>query len=86
MVKIWAKIYRDKKIVRDMVYKREGEAFHAENLFSYLTEICESFDIPVPVILESHVENFRQFNNVRITRAHFVERVDFDLIQLEFFE
>ena len=86
MIKIWAKIYRDKKMVRDLVYRNADEKFNPANLFSYLTEICEEFDIPVPMLVSTHIENFRRFNNVRITRAHFVESIDFDVLQLESFE
>ena len=82
MVKIWAKIYRDKKIAKSFIYERP-EPFREEELFSYLTDICETFDIPVPVILSTHARHFVAFNNVRLRASAFVESVDFDYLQLE---
>ena len=82
MVRIWAKIYRDKKIVQSFIYEREAP-FRREDLFSYLTEICERFDAPVPVLLSTHERHFVQFNNLRLRASAFVESVDFDYLQLE---
>ena len=82
MVKIWAKIYRDKKIAKSLIYERP-EPFRTESMFSYLADICEQLDIPVPVLLSTHTRHFSEFNNLRLRASAFVESVDFDCLQLE---
>lgn len=82
MVRIWAKILKNDKIVRDTLYIRETK-FDSAQFFDYLTEICHELDIPTPVVLKSHKKNFSHFNVTKFRTADFVESVPFDLLTLE---
>lgn len=82
MFKIWAKTIKNHKIVKDTVY-RNAEKFDEDEFLRYLTDICYDLDIPTPVILKSHLQNFKLYNIAKFRPEDFVESVSFDLLQLE---
>ncbi len=82
MVRIWAKIMKDHKIVKDCVLEK-AEKFNYAKMFDYLTEICETLDIPTPVLLKTHIFNYAKFNHTRFPASDFIESVDFDMLWIE---
>jgi hypothetical protein len=82
MLKIWAKTVSDDKITRDLMFKR-FEKFIDGNFIDYLIEICYELDIPTPVVLKAHVQNFLKFRTVKFIESDFVEAVDFKQLVLE---
>ncbi len=82
MIKIWAKIYSDNKIIRQCVFER-AEKMDYSLFFEYLSEICSTLDIPTPVIIKTHIFNYAKFNHVKFLPADFIENVDFDKLILE---
>lgn len=81
-MQIWAKIYKDEKIVSHNLYDVEGK-FNIENFENYLTDICAFFDIPRPITLSKHLRHFSDFNICIYTPADFVEYINFDKFTLE---
>lgn len=82
MFRIWAKIIKDEKIRRELVYSRD-EKFTYSQFFTYLSDICEGLDIATPVLLKTHIFNYAKFNRVRFVPRDFAEPVDFDRLVLE---
>ncbi len=82
MFKIWAKTILDHKITADTLY-RNADKFNDDDFLSYMTDICYDLDIPTPVILKSHLQNFKLYNVAKFRKEDFVESVPFDLLQIE---
>lgn len=82
MIRIWAKIMKEGKIVGQSTYERE-EAFTYANFFRYLSEICDGLDVPTPVLLKPHLFQFAKFRHVVFRPADFMEEVPFDRLVLE---
>lgn len=82
MVRIWAKVMNKDKIVKQYVFEKDGEIDYSE-FFSYLREICETLDIPTPVLIKTHLFNYAKYNNVRFKESDFVESIDFEKLVLE---
>lgn len=82
MFKIWAKIIKNGKIIKQLTYERE-EKFTYSQFFNYLADICEGLDIATPVLLKTHVFNYAKFSMVRFIPRDFAEGVDFDKLVLE---
>jgi len=82
MFKIWARVQKGDKILKSVMFARE-EKFTADSFFGYVTEICQLLDIPVPVILESHIQHFVKFNITRFAPSDFIDTVDFGRFILE---
>ena len=82
MFRIWAKVFSEDHIAKQLTYKSE-EKFTYANFFRYLTEICDGLDIPTPVILKTHLFNYAKFRHVVFRRGDFMESVEFDKLVLE---
>lgn len=82
MFKLWAKIIKENKIVKQLTYERD-EKFTYSNFFNYLTDMCEGLDIATPVLLKTHIFNYAKFGMVRFIPRDFAEPVDFDKLVIE---
>ncbi len=82
MIKIWAKTLKDGKIKKQCVYEREGTTDYSA-FFEYVRDICETLDIPTPVLIKTHLFNYAKYNVVRFDKDDFVEKIDFDKLVLE---
>lgn len=82
MFKIWGKIVKDGKIIKQVTYER-ADKFAYSQFFTYLADICEALDVATPVLLKTHIFNYAKFNTVRFIPRDFAEPVDFDKLILE---
>lgn len=82
MIRIWAKLIKNGKIVKQYVYEREGLTDYSM-FFDYVKDICESLDCPTPVLIKTHLFNYAKYNNVRFKADDFVEKINFDKLILE---
>jgi hypothetical protein len=81
-MKIWAKLLDDGKIKKQIVYEKD-ERLTYSRFFDYLTEICQSLDVPTPVLMKTHIFNFAKFNHVRFVARDFIEPLGYDSLFLE---
>ncbi len=82
MVRIWAKVMKKDKIVKQCVFEREGITDYSL-FFDYLRDICQTLDIATPVLIKTHLFNYAKYNVVRFKQDDFVEPIDFDKLVLE---
>lgn len=82
MVRIWAKVMQDHKIIKETIYESE-ETFDIQRLPLYLMEICATLDLSVPVILSKHVRYYYLFNLTKFTIDDFIGESGFDELVLE---
>ena len=82
MFRIWAKVIKDEKIIKQFVYEKT-ETLDYSLFFDYVRDICETLDIPTPVIIKTHLFNYAKYNTLKFTKADFVENVNFDKLVLE---
>ena len=59
------------------------ESMDYSNFYGYLREICENLDVPTPVLIKTHLFNYAKYNSVRFRADDFVEKIDFDKLELE---
>lgn len=83
MIKIWAKVMNKNKIVKHTTFFDNAEKMDYSLFFDYLSQICQSLDIPTPILLKTHIFNYAKFNFVVFKRDDFVESVSFDSLWLE---
>lgn len=82
MVRIWAKVIRENKIKKDMIYE-SIDTFRIRDLYLYMQQICHELDIGSPVVLKTHENNFLNFNICTFYPRDFVEPVSFDKLVIE---
>lgn len=82
MIRMWAKLVKNHKIIKDVIFERTGDIDYSE-MFDYLVEICDKLDIPTPIIVKSNIFNYAKFNHVKFKAEDFVESVNFDYLLIE---
>ena len=82
MIKIWGRIEKEHKIIRQVTYE-SVEKFEWIRFFNYLAAICEELDIGTPILLKTHIFNYAKFNRVTFLPRDFAEPVKFDKLILE---
>ena len=82
MVRIWAKVIKDDKILRQYMFTTEGTTDYSL-FFNYLEDICSNLDIATPVLIKTHLFNYAKYNTVKFTKDDFVETISFDKLVLE---
>ena len=82
MIRIWAKTIKGLKITNNIIYE-SIDSFSKETFYLHIQEICHKMDIPTPVLLKYHINNYVNFNNCIFTSRDFVESINFDKFVLE---
>lgn len=82
MIRIWAKVLKNNKIIKQYVFER-AENIDYSMFFDYLKDICENLDIATPVLIKTHLFNYAKYNVVRFSKDDFMESIDFDKLVLE---
>ncbi|MDE7372522.1 MAG: hypothetical protein K2N18_00505 [Clostridia bacterium] len=81
-MKVWAKVMRGDKILRDVIY--EADLSLTQSGFQTLMqEVSYKLDIATPVILATHLKHLEKFNRVKFLDRDFIEDVDFDVLIVE---
>lgn len=74
MVKIWGKIYKGEKLIKDNTIEVDETN---TTFFDMLRGLSEKLDIPTPVLLEKHVIDFNMFNLSVFKPDDFIQAVNF---------
>lgn len=82
MVKIWAKVILENRIINQCIFSLDGEIDYSE-FHDYLKEICGKLDIATPVLIKAHLFSYAKYNTVKFTKDDFLEKIDFDKLVLE---
>ena len=81
-MKVWAKVMKGDKIMRDVVYENDVPLTQS-GFQSLMQELSYKLDIATPVILVNHLKHLERFNRVKFLARDFIEDVDFDLLIVE---
>ena len=82
MLRIWARTTQDLKITRSYIYT-SIDNFSNETFRLHIEKICNELDIPTPIILDSHITNYIEFNSTTFVVRDFIESVDFEKFIIE---
>lgn len=83
MYRLWAKKIKSNRIVDSLVVKNGEVISPDEKRDKCLKDICQKFDVSVPVWLKKHHMEFAQFKSVSFTSQDFMDEIDFDKLEIE---
>lgn len=86
MFRMWCKIFKDNHLTEDCVIAYDDDRTRTRNVLDALEESCHRFNIAVPIWLESNVRDFRRFDKVRFYQDNFIEKIDFDYLEIHVIE
>ena len=85
MFRLWGRMIENGRLVRDMTVTREDDT-RTHRIMGGLEEICHSWNLAVPVWLDSNIKDFKRTNKVRFTQDNFVESIEFDYLEIRILE
>ncbi len=87
MFRLWAKIYKDNRMLRDMVAENGDMSLNrTKKVFAAIDEICYEFDLAKPIWLDNNISEFQRMDKTRFSQDNFVESIDFDYLEIHVIE
>lgn len=87
MFRLWAKIFKDNRMQKDMVVCNDNmELKRTQKIFAALEDICYTYDLSKPIWLDSTIEDFKRHDKARFTQDNFMETIDFDYLEIHVIE
>ncbi|TCL61206.1 hypothetical protein EDD76_101303 [Kineothrix alysoides] len=86
MFRLWAKIFKDNRQLRDTVICDDSQDSRTHKIFHAMDEIVYQFDLGKPIWLDSTVQEFKRHDKVRFTQDNFIETIDFDYLEIHVIE
>lgn len=81
MARLWLRVTKDHKIVR-----QETAPCQWGQERDVLVELCKQLDLPCPIWLSKHENEYDRFRRTSFQPEHFIESVDFDRMEIEFLD
>lgn len=86
MFRLWAKIIKDNRLIRDTVICNDTQESRTHKVFTALDDICYEFDLGKPIWLEATVQEFKRHDKARFSQDNFMEPIAFDYLEIHVIE
>ena len=86
MFRLWAKEWKDSRLIRDIVIEDPSDDTRTHKIFRALDEICYTFDLSKPIWLEKTIKEFKKHDKARFTQDNFMDSIDFDYLEIHVIE
>ena len=82
MFRLWAKIFKDTRMIKDLTVEDGTEDTRTHKVFNAVEKICTEFDLGKPLWLDKNISDFKRFAKTRFYADNFVESIDFDFLEI----
>lgn len=86
MFRLWGKIWKDNRMIRDTVAEEESEDTRTHKIFRALDQICYEFDLGKPIWLDTNISEFKRHSKTRFYQDSFMEEIAFDYLEIQVLE
>ncbi len=86
MFRLWAKKWKDNRLVQDMTVENSDSDTRTHKVFHALDTACYAFDLEKPIWLDANAEEFKRRARTRFTQDNFIERIEFDYLEIQVIE
>lgn len=86
MFKLWGKIYKNNRIIDDIVVESYVSDTRTHHILNLLNEICYKFNLSKPLWLEKNISEFKKRNKTRFDENNFIDEISFDFLEIEVLE
>ncbi len=87
MFRMWAKLMKDTRIMKDTVICISDYSLSRTTMvFQALDDICLQFDLGKPMWLDATVHEFQRHSKARFNQDNFIEHIDFDFLEIQVIE
>ncbi len=85
-MRIWAKLIKDNKILKDMVVENNDNDTRTHKVFNAIDSISHDFDLSRPIWLDATVNDFKRHDKCRFYQDNFIDEIDFDYLEIQVLE
>ena len=85
-MRIWGKIWKDNRLVRDAVITDESDDTRTHKIFHALDELCLTFDLGKPIWLDATIREFKRHSKARFYQDSFIEEIEFGYLEIQVLE
>lgn len=86
MFRLWAKEFKDNRMLMDTVVEDNSDDTRTHKIFHALEEVCLRFDLSKPIWLDATVSDFKRHNKTRFSQDNFIEEISFDYLEIQVLE
>lgn len=86
MFRLWGKIFKDNRLIKDTVICDDSEDTRTHKIFHALDSICYEFDLSKPIWLDSTIHEFQKHDKARFYQDSFIDSIDFDYLEIHLIE
>ena len=87
MFRMWAKIWKDNHLLRDLTVSNGREDMtRTQKIFAGIEQVCHEFDLSVPIWLPANISAFKKHDKVRFSQDNFIDEIEFDYLELHVIE
>lgn len=86
MFRLWGKIFKDNRLIKDTVICDDSEDTRTHKIFHALDSICYEFDLSKPIWLDSTIHEFQKHDKARFYQDSFINSIDFDYLEIHVIE
>ena len=86
MFRLWGKIWKDNRMLCDIVIEEDSDDTSTHKIFRALDEICYTFDLSKPLWLDVNIADFKRHNKARFYQDSFIEEIEFDYLEIQVLE
>ncbi len=87
MFRLWAKIWKENHLLKDMVVENDDKELNrTRKIFSAIDTVCYEFDLSKPMWLDATVREFQRHDKARFYQDNFIDSIDFDYLEIQVIE
>lgn len=86
MFRLWAKIFADTRLVKDIVICNDEDDTRTHKIMKALDNACYEMDLSKPIWLDANIRDFKRLSKVRFSQDNFIEEIDFDFLEIQVIE
>lgn len=87
MFRVWGKIMKDNRLVRDYTACIDDSSLtRTSKVYKALDMICYELNISHPIWLPLNQKDFIRFSRTKFTKDSFIEEIDFDYLDFHLIE
>ena len=81
----WGTLVKNNKIINSIDLHSDNGSFSEDAMKNIVSEFADKFDISNPVWLPKHFDEFKSFKRITFYKDDFIDDVNFDKFEIEFF-
>ncbi len=79
-------MWHENHMLKDITIENYDNDTRTHKVFSALDEACKTWDLSVPIWLDSNIKDFKRHSKARFSKDSFMEPIDFDFLEIHVIE